>query len=91
MLAIRSAGSSARSCTAESGRTSRPSVKAWIHVFSGANRSRARRWSMCEWTPPYDTSPRRWTLRPRSNAETSAGFSNRLPSSIALFTRIRSW
>ena len=33
---------------------------------------------MCEWTPPYETSPSRWTFPPRSrarrNAETSASF-----------------
>ena len=33
---MRSTGSSARSCTAECGDTSRPSVNAWIQVFSGA-------------------------------------------------------
>ena len=39
------------------GETSRPSVNAWIHVFSGAKRSSARRWSMCEWTPPLRDEP----------------------------------
>ena len=29
-----------------------PSVNAWIQVFSGREASSARRWSMCEWTPP---------------------------------------
>ena len=37
-VAIRSSGSSARSRTADVGDTSRPSVNAWIHVFSGAKR-----------------------------------------------------
>jgi hypothetical protein len=49
---MRSVGSSARSFTALVGETSRPSVKAWIHVFSGAKRRSAFRWSMWEWTPP---------------------------------------
>src|ERR671923_8450 len=65
---MRSVGSSARSWIAEVGETSRPSVKAWIHVFSGAKRSSARRWSMCEWTPPEETSPSRCVRSPRSNA-----------------------
>ena len=39
------------------GETSRPSVNAWSHVFSGANRSSAFTWSMCEWTPPWETRP----------------------------------
>ena len=58
------AGSSARSRTAEVGETSRPSVNAWIHVFSGAKRSSACRWSMCEWTPPCETRPSRCTRLP---------------------------
>ena len=39
---------------------------------------------MCEWTPPCETSPSRWTRRPRSNAARSAGFSTSEPSSIRL-------
>ena len=39
---------------------------------------------MCEWTPPYETRPSRWTFRPRSKAPRSAGFSKNEPSSIAL-------
>ena len=50
------------------GETSRPSVNAWIHVFSGAKLSSAFTWSMCECTPPCETRPIRWTRLPRSNA-----------------------
>ena len=43
---------------------------------------------MCEWTPPCETSPSRWTFAPRARARsktpTSAGFSKNEPSSIAL-------
>ena len=46
---------------------------------------------MCEWTPPWETSPSRWTFSPRSKAPRSASFSNSSPDSIALFTRTRSW
>ena len=91
MVEIRSVGSSARSWTAACGETSRPSVNAWIQVFSGAKRNSARRWSMCECTPPYETRPSRCTLLPRSKALTSAGFCKNEPSSIDLLTRIRSW
>ena len=70
--------------SAACGETSRPSVKAWIHVFSGANRSSACTWSMCEWTPPCETRPSRCTRLPRSNAARSTGFSKNEPSSIAL-------
>ena len=83
-VAILSTGSDARSSSAACGETSRPSVNAWIQVFSGANRSSARRWSMCECTPPCETSPSRWTRLPRSNAARSVAFSKNDPSSIAL-------
>ena len=47
---------------------------------------------MCEWTPPYETSPSRWRSPRRSRArwiaDTSAGFSKNEPSAIARFTRI---
>ena len=51
------------------GETSRPSVNAWIHVRSAmpsrcASSSSARRWSMCEWTPPWETRPSRCTSPP---------------------------
>ncbi len=47
---------------------------------------------MCEWTPPCETSPSRWTFSPRSNgAAQSASFSKSSPVSIARFTRTRSW
>ena len=94
------AGSSARSDTAEVGETSRPSVKASIQVRSSmpsrrASSSSACRWSMCEWTPPCETSPSRCTSPPRSRARSkapiSAGFSKSEPSRIATFTRWRSW
>ena len=45
---------------------------------------------MCEWTPPYETRPRRWTSPPRSRAlrKTSASTSLRAnePSATAWFT-----
>ena len=97
---MRSSGSSARSRTADVGDTSRPSVNAWIHVRSAmpsrcASSSSARRWSMCEWTPPCETRPSRWTSPPRSrarrNAETSASFSKNDPSATARLTRWKSW
>ncbi len=70
-------GSSRRSRTAACGETSRPSVNAWIHVRSAipcrlASSSSARRWSMWEWTPPYETRPSRWTSQPRSFARRKA-------------------
>ena len=50
---------------------------------------------MCEWTPPWETSPSRWTSPPRSrarsNAATSCGLSKKAPSAIARLTRWRSW
>ncbi len=50
---------------------------------------------MCEWTPPWETSPSRWTSPPRSRAlakaARSAAFSKIVPSATATFTRIRSW
>src|SRR4051794_564517 len=88
---MRSAGSSARSCSAACGETSRPSVKAWSQVRSGANWRSALTWSMCECTPPCETSPSRWTCPPRAKAAFKAGFSKNAPSAIARLTRCRSW
>ena len=68
---MRSSGSSARSCTAACGETSRPSVNAWIQcvaILARAKLEQRRRWSMCEWTPPCETRPSRWTSPPRSRA-----------------------
>ena len=82
------------------GETSLPSVNAWIHVRSSmpsrrASSSSARRWSMCECTPPYDTSPSRCTFPPRSrarrNADTSASFSKKEPSWIERLILWKSW
>ena len=50
---------------------------------------------MCEWTPPYETRPRRWTSPPRSRARRKTSVSTSLranePSATARFTRARSW
>ena len=78
--------------SAACGETSRPSVNAWIHVFSRREARAARAGGRC-------ASGRRRARRaraggraaPRSNAPTSAAFSKNEPSAIARLTRIRSW
>ena len=94
------AGSSARSRTARRRRHVAPvgegvDPRPLGHPSRSASSSSARRWSMCEWTPPYETRPSRWTSPPRSrarrNAPTSASFSKSEPSRTARFTRWRSW